>query len=189
MARRPHRSRSNPTQRQLPFGTPGAVPPKAPEESAPPQDLPSLVQALSAAWQADDWQQLHRLMDVLKDREDLRSVRYVRDRQPHIGYFFLAMCYWQELAEYWREQTEQLDQAIDTVLDRLGALMVYQSGEGEQQEYMTWRREKGYPEVAPWETDPGWFDNPDIHDFVCETLESTPRYRAKIQRYLADDAT
>jgi hypothetical protein len=151
--------------------------PAPPEAAAPPQSLASLVDALRIAWEAGDGKQLDTLMDMLQDREDLKTVRYFPD--DHTSLYF-AIAAW-----YWKEMADASLAAINTVVDRLSALGTYEAGEAEQQDYVAWLRDKGDTEAAPWETDPAWFDNPDIIGFVHDTLETTPHYLAQVRQYCA----
>src|SRR5262249_9280981 len=182
----PRRTRPS-SQPRLPFLAPAAAVPTVRKAVPPPQSFASLVRALATAWDAGDWDQIHALIDVLRDREESKEVRYIPGRDHDKLYFAIGHWYWRGEAEYWQAQAEAMDQAIETVIDRLGDLWTYAAGEGEQQQYMAYLREHGYPEVAPWDTDPAWFANPDVIGFVCDTLESTPYYFAKVRR--ANSAT
>ena len=165
-----------PRRRRAPAQPP--LPLRAPATPPPPQSGASLSKALRTAWEASDWKQLDTLMEVLRDREDFRIVSYVPDRDHDKLAFAIA-------AWYWKAQADACLQAINTVVDRLSDLSLYEAGEAEQQAYVAWLREKGHTEAAPWEADPAWFAHPDISGFVCDTLEKTPYYLAKVRQYCA----
>jgi len=181
MARRT-RASSHP---HLPLLAPAAAVPATPAAPPPPQSLASLVHALNTAWKDGDWEQLDALLAVVREREDLQDVRSLGRYDASIGAFALGYWYWKAQAAHWQTQATALDQAIETIIDRLGALQTYAAGDAEQQAYVAWLRDEGHPGRAPWDEDPAWFAHPDILGFVCDTLASTPYYRAKVQEYIA----
>jgi hypothetical protein len=187
MPRRIRRARPS-TQPLLPLRPTVPPVPVAPAALAalatpsPPESVATLAESLLAAWKAEDWPQIHKLMDVLKDHEEFHYVRRWSS-YAHVLCFAIGCWYWQQQAAYWREQAEGSADAIDTVLHRLFELDTYRMGEKEQQEYRAWLREEGpCPEVIGWDTDPAWFKWPDISWFVTETLEATP-YRREQERW------
>ena len=175
--------------------TPAPVPPHAapPGEPAttPRQGFRDLVEALAETWNGGAWEQVQTLIAALSDHEGLTTLRWM-DKDHGLLFYRIESLYWQEQAAYWQEMATTSMAAIETVIDRLSALTTYEAGEAERQEYVAWLREKGHIEAAPWETDPTWFDNPDIIGFVCDTLETTPHSLALVRQYCAtltpDDA-